>query len=108
MSKKEKVEAFEFNPRVAEIDKELEKLDAKRLADLKKIKAEGAKLVKEKAHLQMIDQLTLRILNDLPLSDREVRWVEENPKEWKKIKEATAGKRGSRIVQRAVANGKPG
>lgn len=90
---------FDHDPRVAGIDARLEELDALRM----QLKEEGAKLMAEKAGLQMREQLTLRILNGSPLSGPEMAWADANPDAWAEVKAATAGKRGSRRVQTTAA-----
>jgi hypothetical protein len=90
---------YDHDPRVAEIDARLEEIDAARRA----LKEEGRKLVAEKAVVMMREQVTLRVLNDSPLSAAELAWAEANPDEWAAVKEATRGKRGSRRPQRVTA-----
>ena len=90
------MEPYEHDPRISEIDKQLEVIEAKRIA----LKEEGKKLMARKAHLMMIEQITLRVLGNQPLSHNEIEWTGNNPKEWLAIKEATAGLRGSRSIQK--------
>lgn len=92
-------EPYTHDPRIAAIDAELEKLESQRLA----IKDRGRALMAEKTGLMMHEQVTLRVLNDSPLSAAELAWTEANPEAWAKIKEATKGKRGSRQAQRVSA-----
>lgn len=92
-------EPYEHDPRVAEIDAQLEALEARRQA----LRAEGRALMAAKADLLMHEQITLRVLNDSPLSGPEIDWIDAHPAEWAAIKEATRGKRGSRKGQRVSA-----
>lgn len=91
-------EPFDHNPRIAECDRELEEIEAQRLA----LKARGREIMARKADLMMREQLVLRILGDSPVSGNELAWVEAHPEEWAEIKEATRGKRGTRAAQRVA------
>lgn len=84
---------------VKEIDKELEKLDQQRMA----AKERGRELNEQKRHLLMREQVTSRILTGSPFSSAEVQWMDDNPEEWKEIKEANKDKKGSRKAQVAKA-----
>lgn len=98
-AKKTKDDPNERNPRVAEIEQELDELDAKRLA----IKEKASRLMKERTDLLMRDQLVARILTDSAFSAPELDWITDNPEEWKKIKAENKERRGSRKMQQAKA-----
>lgn len=92
----ERADDFAPDPRIAELDAELERLDAERLKALDGVRRRAAKVRAERDRLIMIDQLTLRFLNASPLSGPEQEWVEANPDVWQSIRDAHKGGRGSR------------
>jgi hypothetical protein len=87
-------EAFQHNPQIAEIDRQLEAIDQQRHA----LREQGRTLMAQKRDLILAEQIELMILNDQPLSGEEQEWTRQNPDKWNEIKKKTKGKRGSRRV----------
>ncbi len=92
-------EVFQHNPKIAELDAELDKLDIQRQETRDKARAVKA----ERHDLIMAEQIVLRRLNGADLSRAELDWLAANPDKAADIKAKTKDKVGSRTPQRVGA-----